>query len=137
MELIITDKPRKEDDEKILTGIRDYNFQFVEKTLKPISVYLKGENEEIVAGLKGNTCGNWLHVEYLWVDDKCRGQNLGARVLGAAEDEAQKRGCVASTLDTFSFQALNFYKKQGYEEVATLEGYYGSFKRHILQKKIA
>ena len=44
MELIITDKPRKEDDEKILTGIRNYNFQFIEKTLKPISVYLKGEN---------------------------------------------------------------------------------------------
>ena len=104
MELIITDKPRKEDDEKILTGVRNFNFQFVEKTLKPISVYLKGKNEEIVAGLKGNTCGNWLHVEYLWVDDKCRGQNLGSRVLSAAETEHKSEDASPQRLIPLAFR---------------------------------
>jgi len=39
-----------------------------------------------------------------------------------AEAEARKRGCSNATLNTFSFQAPEFYRKLGYRIVATIEG---------------
>ena len=40
----------------------------------------------------------------------------------AAEQEALARGCRGVYLDTFSFQAPGFYRKQGYTEFGELEG---------------
>ena len=136
MELTITTQPRQEDDDKIIEATRAYNAQFVGEEWSPISVYVKDDSDEIVAGLTGKIFGNWLHVEFLWVSEDHRGQDIGSKVLSAAECKAMDEGCVASTLDTFSFQALEFYRKQGYEMVGTLDGYYENHQRHYLQKKL-
>jgi hypothetical protein len=53
-----------------------------------------------------------------------------------AEEEAITRGCSGSTLDTFSFQALDFYNKLGYRTFGTLSGYNGKHQRHYLQKSL-
>ena len=39
-------------------------------------------------------------------------------------------------LDTFEFQALGFYQKQGYEIFGTLEGYCKKYERYYLRKKL-
>ena len=49
-----------------------------------------------------------------------RGQQLGSRVLAAAEDEARRRGCSAAMLYTISFQAPGFYEGQGYRAFGTI-----------------
>ncbi|MCM0148921.1 GNAT family N-acetyltransferase [Photobacterium galatheae] len=134
MELTVTNQPRQEDDEKIICATRAYNHQFVDMAWSPVSVYVRDDQDEIIAGLTGKIFGNWLHVEFLWVSEDHRGKSFGSKVLSAAESEAIKKGCVASTLDTFSFQALEFYKKQGYEVVGSLDGYYEKHQRHYLKK---
>ena len=48
---------------------------------------------------------------------------IGARLLKSAETEAKKRRCKYVFLDTFSFQAPDFYKKYGYQERFVLEDY--------------
>ena len=136
MQLTITTQPRQEDDDKVIEATRAYNSQFVDKEWSPISVYIRDTDDEIIAGLTGKIFGNWLHVEFLWVSEDHRGKGLGSKVLSAAESEAMDKGCVASTLDTFSFQALGFYCKQGYEVFGSLEGYYENHQRHYLQKKL-
>jgi hypothetical protein len=40
---------------------------------------------------------------------------LGKEVLKIAETEAVKRGCIYVHLNTFDFQAPEFYKKNGYK----------------------
>ncbi len=85
-----------------------------------------------MAGLTGKTFWNWLHIEYLWVHESQRGKKLGSQMMKAAEDEAINRGCIGSTLDTFSFQAPGFYKKLGYSIVGGLSGYSGEHQRHYL-----
>ncbi|WP_272899885.1 GNAT family N-acetyltransferase [Tolypothrix bouteillei] len=42
-----------------------------------------------------------------------RGEGYGDALLATAEQEAVKRGCQYVYLDTFSFQAPEFYRKQG------------------------
>ncbi|MGE7022611.1 hypothetical protein [Solibacillus cecembensis] len=57
-------------------------------------------------------------------------------MMEAAELEAIQRGCKSSFLDTFSFQARDFYIKLGYEEVFVLDEYPLTSKRHYFVKKL-
>lgn len=75
----------------------------------------------VVGGLRGVTFWRWLFVAWLWVEEKHRGQGLGAALLGAAEDEARRRGCIGAFVDTYSFQAPGFYQRQGYAVFGRLD----------------
>jgi GNAT superfamily N-acetyltransferase len=136
MNIEITDSPKKEDDDYIISNVQKYNRQFVDNDGEPLSVYFKNTKGEIIAGLTGKTFWKWLHIEFLWVQETERGKKLGSQLILSAEKEAVSRGCVGSTLDTFSFQALDFYKKVGYSLIGSLSGYADKYQRHYLEKKI-
>lgn len=136
MILEVTDQAAESDDNYVIQRTREYNSRFVENAYRPLSVFFRNEDGNIIAGLTGKTFWDWLHIEYLWVDEARRGQGLGSRLLRAAENEAIARACIGSTLDTFSFQALEFYKKQGYSQLGSLSGYAGDYSRHYLEKKL-
>ena len=94
------------------------------------------DEDTIYQGLLGNTRGNWLSVKYLWVSEELRGQGIGKQILLKAEETAKERGCKYVFLDTFSFQAPEFYKKFGYCEVFVLENYPITGKRHYFTKEL-
>lgn len=71
----------------------------------------------IKAGLIGEIHGNWLEIDYLWVEKGLRKTGIGSQLLQEAESEAKRRGCKYCFLNTFGFQAPNFYMKYGYKEV--------------------
>ncbi|MGM9928055.1 MAG: GNAT family N-acetyltransferase [Bacillus sp. (in: firmicutes)] len=136
MEQIITDEIQKKDEETIFQGLLSYNLERLDdRNPKDVGIYYKDDGI-IVAGLIGQTHGNWLTVKYLWVKENLRGQHIGTNLLEQAEKTAKERGCRYSFLDTFSFQAPQFYKKQGYREVLTLEKYPVSGKRHYFTKTL-
>ena len=137
MNLEITDCPLDSDDEFVANKTREYNLQFVEKDIKPLSVYFRDSEGNIVAGLTGKTYWNWLHIGFLWVSESERKNQLGSQLIAAAEEEAIKRGCTGSSLDTFSFQALGFYHKLGYSIFGELKGYSGNHQRYYLEKQLA
>lgn len=136
MEQIITDEIQKRDEEVLFQGLLSYNLERLDdRNPKDLGIYYK-DDEIIVAGLIGQTHGNWLTVKYLWVKENLRRQHIGTNLLEQAEKIAKERGCCYSFLDTFSFQAPQFYKKQGYREVFTLEKYPVSGKRHYFTKTL-
>lgn len=136
MKFEITSNPNQEDDHFIISKTREYNSAFAPTEFKLLSVYCRNDNGEVVGGLTGKSFWNWLHIEYLWVNESERGKNIGSEIMSAAEGEAIKRGCIGSTLDTFSFQALGFYEKLGYSVVGKLSGYLGKYERFYLQKSL-
>jgi GNAT superfamily N-acetyltransferase len=87
-------------------------------------------------GLWGKTAYNWCFVELFVIPAQCRGQDLGSKVLAQAEDIARARGCIGLWLDTYWFQAPEFYKKQGYEIVGTLPDYPRGGPRYFLKKSL-
>lgn len=91
----------------------------------------------LAGGLVGHTWATWLHVTYLWVDERCRGGGLGSRLLSEAErTAAADRGCLNSRLETWDFQAPGFYKKQGYEVVCVIPGYPPGITEYTLTKRL-
>jgi GNAT superfamily N-acetyltransferase len=138
MNFEITDNINEQDKEMIYQGLLEYNLARIEdKVQKDLGVYLQDETGKILAGLIGTTHGNWLFVKYLWVSEDLRGQNIGSQILKQAEEKAKERGCKYAFLDTFSFQAPEFYKKQGYKEVFVLEEYPVTGKRYYFTKTLA
>lgn len=137
MKFDVSDKINKADEELIFKGLLEYNLTRIEdKNPKDLAIYLRDEDKKIIAGLIGNTHGNWLTIKYLWVSEALRGKYIGSDILRRAEEEAIGRGCKYVFLDTFSFQAPKFYRKHGYKEKFVLEEYPLEGKRYYFTKEL-
>jgi GNAT superfamily N-acetyltransferase len=121
----------------ISKGIGEYNESKVgPSNSKPLVLAFKSEQDEVVAGLVGKTSHGWLFVELLWVHENARGEKLGSQLLINSESEAKKRNCHSAHLDTFSFQALPFYEKHGYQKFGELNDFPLGHKRFFLKKSL-
>ncbi|MFN2303937.1 MAG: GNAT family N-acetyltransferase [Anaerolineales bacterium] len=103
---------------------------------KNLCFVMQTQDGEIVGGVIGATYWNWLYVNLMWIRKDLRGQGYGAKLLTLAEDEARQRGAKHAYLDTFSFQAPDFYKKQGYEEFGRLDNFPGQYTRYFFSKDL-
>ncbi|MER6630048.1 N-acetyltransferase [Streptomyces sp. NPDC000987] len=104
---------------------------------RPLHVWASDEAGDLAGGLVGHTWATWLHVTYLWVDERHRGAGLGGRLLAEAERVASReRGCRSVRLETWDFQAPGFYRKQGYEVVCVIPGYPPGITEYTLTKRL-
>ena len=117
--------------------IRSYNRSKREAAeSEPLNIYVEDDSGELMAGLVGETFGNWLEIEYLFVKEDIRGQGIGSQLLQQAESEAKKRNCRFAFVNTYQFQAPAFYQMHGYKEVFTLKDYPYTGQRHYYQKDL-
>lgn len=98
-----------------------------------LSIY---NNNVLTGGLVAQTWWGALEIQYLWVTEEERHKGHGKKLMLRAENEARKRECHMSYIDTFSFQARGFYEKLGYREYGKLNGYAGKYSRHYLAKAL-
>ncbi|MEV6404346.1 MULTISPECIES: GNAT family N-acetyltransferase [Streptomyces] len=103
----------------------------------PLHVWASDDTGALAGGLVGHTWTAWLHVTYLWVDERHRGAGLGSRLLAEAERLARDdRGCMRSRVETWDFQAPHFYRRQGYEVVCVIEDYPPGITEYTLTKRL-
>jgi ribosomal protein S18 acetylase RimI-like enzyme len=88
---------------------------------RSLKLFVRDDSGMIRGGLLGHIWGGWLHITDLWLAEAARGNGLGRRLMGLAEDEARADGCRYVYLDSHTFQAPDFYKKLGYEEFGRLK----------------
>jgi GNAT superfamily N-acetyltransferase len=103
-----------------------------------LAIFARDEQRRVRAGLAGNTGQGMLYVRLLWVHEDRRKQGLGRKLLAMAEAEAVKRGCHTAGIDTFSFQAPQYYPRLGYREFGRIErlGANRDLTRHWFVKAI-
>ncbi|MDQ0273973.1 ribosomal protein S18 acetylase RimI-like enzyme [Cytobacillus purgationiresistens] len=71
------------------------------------------------------------------VDKSLRGNGYGKELLNRIEKIARENRCKLIQLDTFSFQAPNFYQKNGYEIVGLIEEHPNKEnQQYYLKKKL-
>jgi GNAT superfamily N-acetyltransferase len=80
-------------------------------------------HDQILGGLTGYIFGAYLQISLLWVSETLRGQGIGRALIQRAEYEAAQRGCTSTAVDTFGFQAEDFYvKKLGFRVLVRVPG---------------
>ena len=123
--------------QEIANQIRAYNRSKREEAeSEPLNLYLEDEMGNLMEGLVAETFGNWLEIEYLFVKEELRGQGIGLKLLQRAENEAKNRNCRFAFVNTYQFQAPDFYLSHGYKEVFTLQDYPYTGKRYYYQKDL-
>ena len=121
----------------ILAGLVAYNRSVLGETGgERVTVSVRSDEGVIVGGAVGEVGLGYLFVRHLWVDDARRGQDLGSRVLTALEEEARRLGAVRAFVDTFSFQAPGFYRKQGYADFGRLDAFPPGHSRHWMTRDL-
>ncbi|MDY4316839.1 GNAT family N-acetyltransferase [Pectobacterium actinidiae] len=137
MELIVTHDITDSDREELFAGLRSYNAQFINPaSFGSIGIFHRNSAGIMTGGLIATRKGLWLCIDYLWVGEESRGLKLGSALVKEAEQEAMRLGCRHALVDTFSFQALPFYEKQGYQLQMSLPDFpEEGMLRHYLIKK--
>jgi ribosomal protein S18 acetylase RimI-like enzyme len=77
-----------------------------------------------------------LHIKYLFVEKKYRGQGIATQLMEYALEFGKKRGCQFAFVETMSFQALEFYQKNGFAIDLSREGYARNTSFHYLRKDL-
>lgn len=135
VDIIVVQQASADDLERIERGLARHAAARVEpRHYLPLAVLVRQQDGAVVGGLRGTTVWGWLQIKHLWVRENLRGRGLGTRLVQAAEEEARRRGCRSAWVDTFSFQAVEFYRKLGYEEFAHLDDFPAGESRIFLKK---
>ncbi|WP_431089855.1 GNAT family N-acetyltransferase [Paenibacillus sp. 8b26] len=101
-----------------------------------INLTLKNDDGQVIGGLLSVLCWNWVEVDILWVDQSYRGKGYGSQLLGEIEQIAKDKKCTFIQLNTFTFQAPDFYEKQGYEVIGVIDDAPRGFKHYYYKKNI-
>jgi len=75
-------------------------------------------------------------ITQLWVGEHARNQGIGTMLLEAAEEEAKSKVCVTILVKSYSFQAPQFYERNGYRIEHILDGFPEERAHYTLTKSI-
>ena len=90
---------------------------------------------EIVGGAHGEVSWDWLDIKTVWLHENLRGSGLGKQLMADLEALAVDKGAIAAIVTTWSFQAPEFYKSCGYEEVLVIQDRPAPHRDHFLIKR--
>ncbi|MHB8034168.1 N-acetyltransferase [Clostridium botulinum] len=130
-----------EEADLIVDRIVEYNLSKVpgkqEVPLLCINRVIEDINGEIIAGILSKMyCWNCIYIDVLWVKEENRKDRLGTKLLKELEKIAKEKDCHLIHLDTFDFQAKDFYIKHGYEIFGVLDQCPDNHKRYFMKKNI-
>lgn len=133
-----TSSPTEAEVSAILTPLRAYNVAKAGQSgAEKFALLVKDEQgDDVLGGLKGSIFYSWMFIELLVVPEQARGQGLGVRLMAMAEDLAREKNCTGIWLDTFDFQAPEFYRSLGYNECGQINDYPPGHRRYFFQKRL-
>ena len=101
-----------------------------------IAVFIHDAQGQLMGGIVGTIWGQCVEISYLWVHPTLRGNGYGSKLLQTLEQEARAQQCHSAILDTYSFQAPDFYQRLGYEVFGVIDGYPRGYQKVFLKKHL-
>lgn len=136
-QIVNVEKPTDEMWDVIGGGINQYNNQHGgAENHSHVCFALYSPEKELLGGLIGDVYWGWFYINLLFLKEEVRGQGYGHRVLTMAEEEARQRGATNVFLDTFSFQAPDFYERHGYQVFGELKDFPPGHQRYYMTKQL-
>jgi hypothetical protein len=111
------------------------NIKNDQESSQPINYNLQ-DNGVIIGGINAYLyfLKSILYVEHIFIEEKYRRQDFGSLLLAKVEKIAKEYGAHLVHLDTFDFQAKDFYLKAGYKVFGVLDDCPKGHKRYYMKK---
>lgn len=122
-----------------ILALLDSHSKAIGKSFKTEKLFYEAhENGQYLGGLCAHFALDlkWVFIELLAVAAVGRGKGIGRELMLRMEEEARLRGMQGIWLDTFSFQAPEFYKRLGFSEFGQIDGYPEDGARHFFLKRL-
>lgn len=133
-------KMNKDEQDYAVNRLVEYNLSKVPAKQNELFIDLSKKVEykgKIIAGIIARMyCWGCVYIDTLWVDEKYRNKNIGTQLLISVENEARIKDAHLIHLDTFDFQAKEFYLKVGYDVFGKLEDCPLNHIRYFMKKII-
>ena len=94
------------------------------------------KNSEFIGAIVVQPFWEQLHIKYLFVEERYRGQGIAGQLMNHALEFGKKRGCHFAFVETMSFQAPEFYQKMGFVIEFSRSGYAKNTSFHYLKKSL-
>lgn len=120
------------ENEIVHAKLRNYNRNYMSE-LNDYSFHIEEDNK-IIAGIVANSTYKTLEIEYLFVDEKYRHQGLGSMLLKHVEDIAKQNKLEKILVNTYSFQAPQFYIKNGYNQLFKIDNCFNGYDQYYFFK---
>lgn len=124
MNLELVHNPSVEDVNLICAGLKSFNMHHLpELNERDLAIFVKADNAEVVGGLVALTVCSIMQIKYLWIDERYRMQGLGSKLMLQIIEYAKSLNLSSITVETYSFQAPEFYLTHGFVEVGKYTNY--------------
>ena len=124
----------EQNNEKVQSMIRQHNAKVMTE-LQDYSYHIEEEGE-LVAGIVAEAVFDTVEVEFLCVKENCRGKGDGRALLQYVEQRAENDGRKRILLNPYSFQAPEFYRSLGYEELLCVDPCFKDCKQYYFCKEL-
>ncbi|NCF71442.1 MAG: GNAT family N-acetyltransferase [Chlamydiales bacterium] len=94
------------------------------------------EENELIGAAIAKTFWGALHIKNLYLKKAHRGQKIGKALIDKLCEKGKKLDCSFAYLETFNFQALDFYNHLGFKEEFVRHGYDKNSSFHYLKKEL-
>lgn len=134
--IVVDYTPSEADNAVVREGIIASNESIVGERDKEFSIFLKNDEGKVFGGIQAFLDSESVYIDILWIEKHLQKQGHGTRLLGAAEREALNNGCIFSLVDTWDFQAEQFYVKNDYERIGAIKNYWHGHSKIFLRKNL-
>lgn len=84
------------------------------------------DNNKLIGAIKSSILYNVLHIELLIIDSIYRKLGIGNTLYNMVINYAKEKGCTLATVETFDFQAPEYWKSHGFKVDFIRDGYNGN-----------
>lgn len=123
------------DAETIHEKLRASNARFI-TDCETMNFCIRDGAGELIGGIVACRDFDCLTVDYLFVEEAYRGRGYGGALLNHAEAQARGQGARRILLNTFSFQAPEFYRKLGYRTFGEVTPCFGPYGQYFFIKEL-
>ncbi len=124
----------EEESAFIRQSLQEYNARYMQD-LSDYHFHI-ADNGQIIAGIVAERVFDTLEVDFLFVDSQYRGKGYGRMLLTHVERLARQQRLKRVLLNTYSFQAPEFYRKMGYTQLFCISPAFASYDQIYFEKHL-
>lgn len=131
----IKDNPNLDEQSIIRDGIVGFNQSIINDKPSCFNIFVK-VNDKVIGGSIVYQHIDALYIDVIWCMEEYRRNGIGSKLMYMIEAQAKKSSIQKIFVDTYAFQAEDFYKKHNFNVIGCAPEYLLGHDRIFLRKDL-